>query len=377
MRKARSILGVVLATSLVGGCNWIFDIERREVPPLVLGDAGAGWQPPCGEAQSKPTACGGVEVDVCSDAKHCGVCGHVCEDSPYVQCLRGACHDHRDPGQWTMGELPGCVPNADATAMEDENTGLIWEGAGNAEVDAAGSAAEDHCAQLSADGVGGFRDWALPTRIELSTLANFEFDLHSPYNACRAHYPSGAPTSGWYCGRSRAVSDRSWRHLLRIPDGAVVIMPPSLARRCRPRCVHATRPNVPDRFVQDSSFIYDRATDLLWMRLPARRDDDGGQPEKFRLTEAFAKCSSLEPLGSWRVPWLKELASIVDERRATSIYDVFPAGGPDDFWSKNYSRTDLTLQYVMDFVDGGFAAFANGEEQTSSLRCVRTGRLAR
>jgi hypothetical protein len=94
--------------------------------------------------------------------------GLVCERAGGPVC--------RNPqwAEWPISNAPTYVDNGNGS-VSDESTGLVWEQQAPAETYVWGSAnaagtAQNYCATLT---VAGYRDWRLPTYIELSSLVDY------------------------------------------------------------------------------------------------------------------------------------------------------------------------------------------------------------
>ncbi len=311
------------------GCTQVIGAHERDVvskPPPALD---------CSQGPQLRT-CGGAEVDVCASSAHCGGCGNVCEDAAGLRrCVTGICHDHAFPA-WRVGDGVGCAPlRDDPRILVDSNTGLWWEAAAQPSVTTYGEALA-HCDALNAESFGGHSDWALPSRIELMTT--LDFSRPDPLdNKCGW----ALPRTSYVCTRSLRADDSTEHWLYGIQFGTLSTLPigdPAVMSanvRCRPRCVRATKFAPSERFVEVTDGVYDKVTDLTWEKTvavgkPADTKPDDPSRSRFTQIGAFRYCRDRPALGNaWRLPSLKELATIVDERRVSPPVDAkFDVGDP-------------------------------------------------
>lgn len=348
---------------LVGGCAQLFDIEER----AVAGDAGGGdvvdaadGGGPCAPGETRPATCGGATVDVCSDGKHCGGCGAACGPDDRAECLAGVCVDHAWPG-WPISssvESPSCDYAAGTTeVLIHAGTDLHWTTQQKAVPDHA--AGVKWCADQAARRLGGFGGWRLPTRVELMTIVDLR--AASPtVNRCSL---VGVGDVENYCSRSPGDDPSEFYGLNGqggISSGVRAGSP------CVVRCVHATRGAPRARFSTLGDRVYDAVTNLTW----AAGADAAGPPVTY---DAAVDACAKSPGGAWRVPSLKELMSIVDERAPEPHVDLtyFAGTKAESYWSKDASGEKdsfwtLELQWA--------GAFPLLRTDKARVRCVLAGK---
>jgi hypothetical protein len=86
----------------------------------------------------------------------------------------------------------------------------------------------------------------------------------------------------------------------------------------------------PGRYTVTNGAVYDRVSTLTWQQTPPA--------QTYVWSDAAAYCQALTLAGwssGWRLPTVKELASIVDFRAGAPSIDsaAFPATSPTAFWS--------------------------------------------
>jgi hypothetical protein len=253
----------------------------------------------------------------------------------------------------------------------DVVTHLRWQRTGGAP--AVWDASERYCADLN---LGGEAGWRLPTRIELLSL----MDLRTPSD--------GNPFAAvfldpqWNCYWTIS-SDADRAHWLLVTDRSQLGISTRDDLRCVPRCVQGPpydpAVNVPPDYVISGGTVQDPLTHLEWQ---AYESASAGQ--SVRLDEASRRCTALR-LGEhadWRLPTLKELATLVDERRILPTLDPRVAGESSVYWSSTpHDATASTdggatplLAWRVSFSDGSpmpsddGAVFPAG---VALVRCVR------
>lgn len=217
--------------------------------------------------------------------------------------------DGGDP-RWPSWPLPPDAPTsanyavvsgADGALVTDRTTGLVWQ-------DSVPSTKRDlaeahaYCNDLVYDGLS---NWRLPTRIEAISIMKFEPTLGGTELAAPGISAIVGADFEWTASTYPPAQDRGWS------IGLANITLTQSSDRCVARCVRgaplgASAPRVYD--ILDVDMLRDPFTGLLWERVPP---DTGGT-----WTAADARCKALAHGGkTWRLPGVKELASIVDETR--------------------------------------------------------------
>jgi hypothetical protein len=126
----------------------------------------AGTAPQCGgggiqSCQAQTDGCQAPTTAPCAS-------GLVCERASGPVCRNA------DWAEWAISNAPTYIDNGNGT-VSAESTGLMWEQQASAETYVWGSAnapgtAQNYCTTLT---VAGYRDWRLPTYIELSSLVDY------------------------------------------------------------------------------------------------------------------------------------------------------------------------------------------------------------
>jgi hypothetical protein len=228
----------------------------------------------------------------------------------------------------------------------DDVTGLMWQ------VDAPSEnfewqAGVDHCEALE---LAGHDDWRLPTRIEMTSIVD---PSRSGTKLDPAAFPGASggfhkTASDWILTIEQrgAGADKDFAWAFNVSDG-IVSNAYSKATAARIRCVRgggageapsepAVRP--PDQYGEvGSGEIRDNYTGLVWQQ--------GYSETTLSWNDAVNYCDGLDLGGqSWRLPSIRELATLVDEALVAPSIDrqAFPDtqyGSRSDNWYWASSET--------------------------------------
>jgi len=217
-----------------------------------------------------------------------------------------------------------------------------------------------HCQESR---LGGHDDWRLPNILELISLIDFtqkqpQIDL--------AAFPDTPAEIFW--SSTRLAGRRDYAHFVSFGNGDVssaFIDEPHRVRCVRtgsvvpPRCPSAT-----GRFGLTSDVVTDSLTGLSWRRAAA--------PQTMAFTPAGSYCSGLGP--GYRLPSIKELFTILDFSRSSSVGDVLDRSiwqGPQaSYWSSSINVQEYMSVWTLNFQDvrPAIAGFTNN---IINVRCVR------
>lgn len=128
--------------------------------------------------------------------------------------------------------------------------------------------------------------------------------------------------------------------------------------------------------------VTDAKTGLMWMRCSGGQQWQGGRcvgpVASFSLDEAQSEAEQLNRGGAaffndWRVPSLRELATITERRCESPRTDlaVFPDTPASMYWSSTPRAGDVKRRWAMSFGDAGVVVAVKDER--FHLRLVRTG----
>ncbi|MCP4752100.1 MAG: DUF1566 domain-containing protein, partial [Proteobacteria bacterium] len=248
--------------------------------------------------------------------------------------------------------------NGDDT-VSDNVTGLMWQQSDD-NTARTHADADTYCDNLELP-ASGFTDWRLPNIRELLRMTNF--GTFNPavdylfYFTDNAEYWSDTEdglNSGYYwtldAGIGSAFS-RAETELVRCVRGGDIYAPVLTA---------------------DSTSVRDKNTGLVWQK--------SGDTTADSWENAVDYCEGLthDSLGmadmtDWRLPNIKELASIIDYFAATApvVSADFSNTGSSAYWSTTTDESTPSNAWTVDFGDG---SIASGDKTASTgIRCVRGG----
>lgn len=310
-------------------------------------------------------------------------------------------HDNDDDGHagFSFAKLAadGAVLPLDAkewACIKDEVTGLVWEAKTvesglhdqsllytrySAQYDPKGlrggpADAEGYVQAVNAQGFCGLRNWRLPTVGELLGIVDYgvaypgpsldiRFFSHTPslpYWAAESH--AVKPESGWvvYFDDGRAFDDdRERGFAVRLVSG------------------EPARQNARHVVASDGQEVADPVTGLIWKRCVEGMKWDGracvGEAAFYMWDQALhrAEAEAEETGKRWRLPSVKELASLVDfaGREAAIDEKLFPATPRDQFWTSTPYALDSFYAWVVHFQQG--STYYTYLEDNGAARLVR------
>jgi hypothetical protein len=246
-----------------------------------------------------------------------------------------------------------------AGTVVDRVTGLMWQRAvepGNLPFyDAIGK-----CDRLT---LGGYKDWHLPSRIELVSI----LDLAEIQPSIDPEAFPGTP-SEWFWSSSVAGDSPTAAWYVYFYFGYAKT--DEQRTHFRVRCVRTEKPpaftGAPDAHYEvGSSSVRDLATGVTWQRvLP---------PRTFGFEAALDYCHhlGLEGHKDWRLPSMPELVTLVDERTSNPAIDgsAFPGTPAESFWTSSLFGNKSGEAWHVEFNRG--SALYGLLKATYRVRCVR------
>ncbi len=143
-------------------------------------------------------------------------------------------------------------------------------------------------------------------------------------------------------------------------------------------CVVTIPASTPDnRFIVNGDEVVDKDTELIWQRCSMWQTgvDCDGRPSGTSWQGALqAAADERAATGKrWRLPNVKELRSIVEERCAypTINLTIFPGVDGSGYWSASPNAYDLNKSWTVNF-SFGLSATAN-KSYANKIRLVRDG----
>jgi len=236
--------------------------------------------------------------------------------------------------------------------VDDYITGLEWQKAAGHETKNWDDA-WNYCRLLNLYGYG----WRLPSVSELMSIVHYG----SRPSINRAAFPATWENYYWSASSLGSFSNNAWR--VGFSFGHVDAASKDTAHITR--CVRSSRPTGPVLQDNNNFTVTDLATGLTWQQ----GDDSGGETWEY----AHLYCLNLK-LGNksdWRLPNVKELASIVDYRqRFPAIGEVMSTLGVDtSYWSETVYHSDNSKAWRI-AISSGSAGPVN-KTNSYQVRCVR------
>ncbi|MDH3348520.1 MAG: DUF1566 domain-containing protein [Desulfobulbaceae bacterium] len=241
-----------------------------------------------------------------------------------------------NPPLYTEEEVMGTV------LVKDQRTGLQWHKQQLADP-MPWNEAQRYCEELQ---LGEADDWRLPTRQELQTIVNYscmEFGLNKDERPeCFAH-PADENVCYWTATTVAAVDPfavkicfSSNKAEMADKEETLYVMP-----------VRGD-PLIRGQFVDNKdNTVTDLATDLMWM---------GDEAKSMTWKDSLKYCNNTRVGGydDWRLPSVKELASLVDEtKHEPSIdSDAFIGARSAPYWSSTTNQKYFDFAWVIDFANG-------------------------
>jgi hypothetical protein len=242
------------------------------------------------------------------------------------------------------GSGPSYADNGDGT-VSDQVTGLMWQKTDGGEM--TWEKAQEYAHQLQ---LGGHHDWRLPGSMELFSI--LDHGKHGP--SMHTVYFTRTEARYWWTN-SRHVDDDSKVWLVNSGGGIGAHAKQETLSAGGERPVHV-------RCVRgDSSFgagprlsdngdgtVTDQRTGLIWQKI--------GPGKGMAWEEALKYCDGLRLAGrdGWRLPNIKELRSISDDRKVQPSLDkaFFPRAQAANYWSSTTHGNRPQQAWFTDFATG-------------------------
>jgi Protein of unknown function (DUF1566)/Fibronectin type III domain len=296
------------------------------------------------------------------------------------------------------GATQGTLAN-DWSCTLDDTTGLLWElktATGTDGYGAGGSRpvgwsynysdAQAYISSINALNLCGFNDWRLPTRAELHSLVKYSLqgltgaiDQSLFVNTEGAYYwtateQAGDPSKAWFVafwdGQSNSGSKTDYYRVRLVRAGV------------------STAPAMEINPI-DTTEIEDVANGIVWQRCAAHLTgancDTGIAPGNWEFNHSDAKAYAAAQASAtgkaWRLPTVKELASLADLTKVPDpAYDAnanpalnltnFPGTYQGKaFWTNEEAVGDTTKAWVVNFHNGGVEQY--DKTWTPRVRLVR------
>lgn len=248
--------------------------------------------------------------------------------------------------------------------VTDKTTGLEWQRRDAVPATMAYAIGKAYCDDLD---LGGQTDWRLPTRIETLTILDYGQAQRLLNNTVFVDGAlPGAPSHQWTDSVSLLRQKLDDRLTVDVLLGLVEIASTN-ANANLVRCVRGGPTTSPvTRYDVAGGAARDVRTGVVWQVTP--------MATTMLLADAKIACQTLsvDGVGGWRLPNVRELVSLVDESRevAPLVPALFAAGPTARYWSSTTRANPATANFAVDFG----TANVHQEELTvgkMSVRCVR------
>ena len=251
------------------------------------------------------------------------------------------------------GNQPSYTDNSDDT-VTDNNTGLMWEKLPAVII-------KSHADALSAcqnRSTGGHKDWRLPEIFELQTIIDYGKSANAKIDT--GFFPNTASSGYWSSSLYYGGSVQAW--FVSFSDGISHF--DVLSSLNYVRCVRGDV--TPTTLTDNNDTVTDQKTGLIWQK------DIDGTNRNWEDALAYCEGLTLAEQTDWRLPNIRELASILDYKRFYPTFNpIFPSI-ITWIWSSTPSATDSNKAWLVGTNNG----FVNSYVRTLgiSVRCVRSGK---
>ncbi|HPR83169.1 MAG TPA: DUF1566 domain-containing protein [Pontiellaceae bacterium] len=242
------------------------------------------------------------------------------------------------------GRGPSYADNGDGT-VTDRITGLVWQKTDGGEMTWEQAREYAHKLQL-----GGHADWRLPASMELFSVV--DHSANGP--AMNTAVFTRTEAKYWWTDSVRCDdTDRVWvvnsgggigPHLKQLATS------PDKKGAFHVRCVRGDSPLCAGPSLNDNGdgTVTDQTTGLIWQKI--------GPDSDLTWEEALTYCSWLRLAGQsdWRLPNIKELRSLSDDRNVKPSVDktFFPAVQAAYYWSSTSQCNRPESAWFADFTTG-------------------------
>jgi hypothetical protein len=257
---------------------------------------------------------------------------------------------------------PSFTENGNGT-ITDNITGLIWQKTDGGEMTAENASL--YCKNLS---LGGYNDWRLPTCLELFSINSY--DKVNP--ALNTAYFTRTTAEYWWTGISRADDISS---IWVVNAGGGIGAHPKAetisaggSKRFHVRAVRNPQSSslTGDRFEDNvDGTVTDNITGLIWQKI---------QPANTMTWEdalKYASGLSLAGKSDWRLPNIKEIQSLNDEKLFKPSFNktYFPNVSSGNYWSST-SLVQVSSKAWDINIDYGIVSY-NDKTLKENVLCVR------
>lgn len=249
---------------------------------------------------------------------------------------------------------PLYTPNDDGT-VTDNVTGLMWQQQDDDTTRTWGEATT-YCTDLT---LTGYTDWRLPNNNELATIIDYGAD-NPPIDITA--FPGTNTSEYWSSATSALSPSHAWYGEFIRGEFSIEIKTESYYVRCV-RGEPLSFGNFNDN---GDSTISDSVTGLMW-----QKTNGGGMNWEAALT--YCEGLGLAGHSDWRLPNIKDLASIVDYTKSSPAIDTsyFPGTSQVYYWTSTTNVPYPVGAWAVDFMNGWVFWLEKVEDSIIDVRCVR------
>lgn len=268
--------------------------------------------------------------------------------------------------------------NYDSSGRPQKWDGAIFVSPTQSEVDA-NTNTVGYVRHVNSVALCGYNDWRLPTGDELQGIVNYGAPVLGA-TLDTGFFPGAVPeNTEFWTGQESEFPWRAWK--VSFYTGEVLKDERRSARGIRlvrgSGSDVSTCRSVPtlERFTLSGAQVIDKRTGLVWARCSVGQTWDGstctGSPTYLRHEEAMILA---EQTNGWRLPNVKELASIVSRPCIPAIDDLaFPATPLGGTWTSTPNPTPTSISaWTVEFLDGSVYRSHQSRAGFSTARLVRT-----
>jgi len=280
-------------------------------------------------------------------------------------------YQYFDDGWYQKGYTPEFSRNNDI--VTDHVTGLMWQdNESTAQNRVQFDEANESCSQLT---LGGYTDWRLPEIGELTMLTDYG-NYNPALNPIFEN--NGLPdevylytTLYWSTTLYIAPNGNINYGAIDSITGLVGYNSPDAFQYAR--CVRGDT-STTEQLTRKDEMVTDHLTGLVWQD---DEDVDGYyNTDMYEWNEAIVYCHTIRLGGydDWRLPNIKELASIIDHsQKNPALNPIFEHHYGNYYWSSTTSYYDANITHISAwYLYGGSGAIYQGLKTDEKLaRCVR------
>jgi hypothetical protein len=260
--------------------------------------------------------------------------------------------------------------------VKDNVTGLLWEvkTAKNSIKTYRFADAKKAVKAINTQKLCGKTNWRLPKIQELQGIVNYSVAFPDP-NIDQTFFPNSTNTIYWSATPYAKNPNNAWG--IYFDDGRVFEQ--DKKTRAAIRLVSSAQKSVAKKYVisKDGTEVFDMQTGLTWRRCVEGMTWNGttciGYPFGGMLIESLQRAAGEARLTgkAWRLPNIKELASLVDTTQPNLAIDltVFPETPNDQMWSSSPYALDAFFGWAVHFYYG--SSYYTYLEDIAMMRLVK------